>query len=522
MVCKPPNRKQWQFLRPRLLSTRNEPNCRRYQLGTSPKWPIKQRWYERKVVPTVNLTHDGEDTRSRMSDIPLQLPASANVSSNTFKLVTFSKAGGDSMQNVRSLQPIPNQTGLNPWHIQYPVTCPQSVVAVLGPQEAVQLVKPCMISAKRFDVLCSWYQDNFLLPHIIMTLLRGETLSILWQEITNHRCANFPKTKGPVIAICSGSKSSSRRSARNLVTEVTSERWTRDEQVNDVRLHALYSEDVTQQQNQKYAGPHQHLTGLVKETQQYRETFEESRLAHSAAGPRIDRLRQREAELPREARRQNNDRAKLEALLKRNRTDPESRTSEGQQIICELRSEVVQLKASAVPPNLTRDLEEKTESQKTEVQKSSKSSRINAGLSEQWGWSKRQFDSRCLCWWKCCDIIRDQNCGTSNQSPTTSWWWLRAVPTERAFNAESSTKFGLSSENATSEHLESSTDSTQFIYSCDFLATAPTVTVEDAKRKRPNNLLLRSCFNRQCLEVGKSASHSQAILRSIQELLCYG
>ena len=32
----------------------------------------------------------------------------------------------------------------------------------------------------------------------------------------------------------------------------------------------------------------------------------------------------------------------------------------------------------------------------TEVQKSSKSSRINAGLSEQWGWSRRQFDSRCL------------------------------------------------------------------------------------------------------------------------------
>ena len=44
------------------------------------------------------------------------------------------------MPNVRSLQPIPNQTGLNPWHIQYPVTCPQSDVAVLGPQEAVQLV----------------------------------------------------------------------------------------------------------------------------------------------------------------------------------------------------------------------------------------------------------------------------------------------------------------------------------------------------------------------------------------------
>ena len=41
---------------------------------------------------------------------------------------------------------------------------------------------------------------------------------------------------------------------------------------------------------------------------------------------------------------------------------------EGQQIIPELRSEVVQMKASAVPPNLTRDLEAKIESQKCEIQ----------------------------------------------------------------------------------------------------------------------------------------------------------
>ena len=47
----------------------------------------------------------------------------------------FLLAGGDSMQNVHCLQPIPSETGVNPWQLKYPVTHPQSVPAVLGPQE---------------------------------------------------------------------------------------------------------------------------------------------------------------------------------------------------------------------------------------------------------------------------------------------------------------------------------------------------------------------------------------------------
>ena len=39
------------------------------------------------------------------------------------------------MRNVQSLQPIPNQTGVNPWQLQTLHSAP----AVLGPQEAVQL-----------------------------------------------------------------------------------------------------------------------------------------------------------------------------------------------------------------------------------------------------------------------------------------------------------------------------------------------------------------------------------------------
>ena len=38
------------------------------------------------------------------------------------------------------LQPIPSLTRVNPWQLQYPVTYFKSVLAVLAPQEAVQLI----------------------------------------------------------------------------------------------------------------------------------------------------------------------------------------------------------------------------------------------------------------------------------------------------------------------------------------------------------------------------------------------
>ena len=42
------------------------------------------------------------------------------------------------MIDVQSFQQIPNQIGANHWQLQHPITYPQSVFAVLGPQEAVQ------------------------------------------------------------------------------------------------------------------------------------------------------------------------------------------------------------------------------------------------------------------------------------------------------------------------------------------------------------------------------------------------
>ena len=92
------------------------------------------------LVPIVDLWHDDDDTNCHVFDIPLQVIASAHVPSNTSALETFSQAGSDTMQNVHSLQPIPNQTGVNPLKLQYTVPYSQSVPAVLGPHEAVQLV----------------------------------------------------------------------------------------------------------------------------------------------------------------------------------------------------------------------------------------------------------------------------------------------------------------------------------------------------------------------------------------------
>ena len=58
-----------------------------------------------RFVAMVDLTHDDDDTNSHMSNIPLELPASANMSSNSSALVTFSQAGSAFVQNVHSLQP---------------------------------------------------------------------------------------------------------------------------------------------------------------------------------------------------------------------------------------------------------------------------------------------------------------------------------------------------------------------------------------------------------------------------------
>ena len=120
-----------------------------------------------------------------------------------------------------------------------------------------------MFSAKRVEVLCFINKENFSLPRISMKELQGKTLSVLWQETTRRTT---------VMCRCKFD-SSNKKHMRDFLLSPRALRW----------------DDVTQQQSQEYAGLHGHMTELVQETQQHREMFEESRAAHSAAGPEIDR-----------------------------------------------------------------------------------------------------------------------------------------------------------------------------------------------------------------------------------------
>ena len=205
--------------------------------------------------------------------------------------------------------------------------------------------------------------------------------------------------------------------------------------------------------------------------------FEESRASQSTTGPEIERLRQREAELQQEVRQQKNAKARSDALFWRNRTklEPrESRTSEDQQIIRDLRSEIVQLKVSALPLKAHQKSWSKDWKSKRWHSKSSKRSTDNTRLTELLRRSVFQLDSRCLCWRQCCyiNIIGQQIYGTSYPSRTTSREWPRAVSTEREYNAEVSFQLCCSSEyHHKRESRKHSSGSAKFFISDDFFTT---------------------------------------------------
>ena len=84
----------------------------------------------------------------------------------------------------------------------------------------------------------------------------------------------------------------------------------------ELSLQALHARDATQQQNQEYDGLHQHLTGLVQESQHYRgDVSQNIESAQSAAGPEIVRLPRRDEEQLREVRRHKKDGANFEASI---------------------------------------------------------------------------------------------------------------------------------------------------------------------------------------------------------------
>ena len=128
-----------------------------------------------------------------MSDVALQLPAGANFPLNnsalayalTSRVATRAKCSQSSTDSTSN-------------RIEFLAVTESSKCTCSSCKQRFnwlhnELGKPCMISAKRLDVLCATNKDNFLLPLINMKRLRGNTLPILWQEtttctITSCRC----------------------------------------------------------------------------------------------------------------------------------------------------------------------------------------------------------------------------------------------------------------------------------------------------------------------------------------------
>ena len=144
----------------------------------------------------VDLTHDDDDTNCHMPNIPLQPPPTAHFPSN------FLTSSELSCANVHSLQPIPTQIGVNPQQLQYLVTYPQSVFAVLWTSRSCSIryttstrssvrsarkKRLCTISAQRRDVLHSINRGKFLLPLIKMKKIRKKAQFTIWAEMIENR-----------------------------------------------------------------------------------------------------------------------------------------------------------------------------------------------------------------------------------------------------------------------------------------------------------------------------------------------
>ena len=318
-----------------------------------------------------------------------------------------------------------------------------------------------------------------------------------------------------------------------VVTEATSEVCRRDEQLHDLRtelsLQTLHAEDVSQQQNQEHAGLHQQLTGLVQETLQQRELLEASRTAQSAAGPKIDRFWRREEELLREVRCQNKWPSKNWGSIVKESDRP------GVPYITDIRRPAISPRAtqrnyaitsmSCATRHHTRSGNSrhgirndsptaKDWKPKSRDSLSSERSRINAGRSEQFGWSKPPLDSRCLCWWQCwhIDIIGKPSPGTSNQSCIREHSMPEAAP---KFAPSSGVRHQRATQKLHWQHPVHSLLRLLCWLKVQF-RQSQSLIVED----RP---LLTNGLHRQNLEVGKSTSRAKSIMvRSFPETLCCG
>ena len=375
-----------------------------------------------RLVPPVDLTRDDDDTNSRMSDIPLQLPAGAvsnryhirqdwilgnyTISFHLLKvyfplnnsaLVTLSQAGRRRVKCSQTLTDTKSDR-IESLAILNPVPSLQSVFAALGPQEAFQLLAQRAWEAlhdqretarraplrQQGEFLAATHQYEASARHnFVNTWARTSEA----HNFNVQRQHDFLMMQVKLLKMCE----------KNRVTEVIWDVWRRDEQENDLHtelsLQTLHSEDGWK-----------HTSAFVRIGS-----------GNTAISRDVSRISNR----------------------------------------------------SAVLPNLTFDFDAKIESQKSEARRIKRILQTTQeSLSSREG-SQSPFDSRCLCWWKCCHIICYQKSGTSNQSSTTSWWRPRAVSIKRAYIAERSFNIVCSSEYTTSDNLENSNGSSHFFYSDD-------------------------------------------------------
>ena len=170
---------------------------------------------------------------------------------NNAALVTFSQDGVHFMQNVHTLQPIPNQTEEHPWQLQYPATYLQIVHAVLGTQDAVQLVTQgareslndqretarLVLHHQQIYFLAATHQNIVLARQNFSIILarnseahkKGAGASSTTRTGTDARFSQRPREMS--FGFSQEADQALEHQRENVVSEVTSEVWRRDEQV---------------------------------------------------------------------------------------------------------------------------------------------------------------------------------------------------------------------------------------------------------------------------------------------------
>ena len=255
-------------------------------------------------------------------------------------------------------------------------TYPQSHPAVLGPQEAVQwathneherlwmndqreTARHALLHQPGEFLAVTHQYEAAARQHLVSTLARNnEARNKMFRcnfgNSNMKQTRDFPKTQGTVVAILSRSKSSSSRSARNfgnirsMETRGASTRLTYRSESSSVthgRLFATISSRICW----TTSAPDRIGSG---NTAQNRETLEESRAANSAVGQKLIDFEEVKQNIFDKYDATIMTEQKLVALLLRNRTNlvsHESRTSKGQQLVREWRSELMKLIARIWP-----------------------------------------------------------------------------------------------------------------------------------------------------------------------------